>query len=356
MIDKHNHWEFAERFVAGNLSYAEQADLEKTLADDPHFAADFDASVNMIQSLQNSGRQHRFRNMLSNISRQVSNIIPKEVKVIPLRTHYWRTAGIAAGIAIITTLSTFWITAHNQKKTTNQYNYLRRELEHIKTSQKQIISRVNEQNTAPMQPANFSGTGFAVRNDGYLITNFHVTEGADSVYIQDSKGNYYKASVISFDEQADVALLKIARDDFEFSKQDVPYTFASGKRGLGSRVFTLGFPQDEIVYSEGYISGRNGFQGDSLQYQLELPASFGQSGAPVLDAQGNVIAIVTAKQGEGGNTYAVSSRAVQRLLKNLPDDMQVTLPKINKLSALSREQQIEKLQAFTCSVKVYKTQ
>ena len=92
-----------------------------------------------------------------------------------------------------------------------------------------------------------------------------------------------------------------------------------------------------------------------MQYRLELPASPGQSGAPVLDAKGNIIGIVTGKEsGTGGTTYAVGSRAIYDLVNNLPKDQNVRLPKLNKLGKLSREQQIEKLEQYTFSVKVYK--
>ena len=361
MIDgNQNNWELAERYIAGSIPAGELAILHARLNNDPHFAADFEECLSVMQSLTDSGKQQRFRSMLSAIGKEQKTTtllsVNKGTRVIPLRTHYLRTAGVAAGIALLTTLSTFWITSHSQKKTTAQYDRLRREMATIKTSQKNIINKVNQQNAAPALPAAYTGTGFAISNDGYIITNYHVTEGADSVYIQDSKGGYYKASVVSFDQKNDVALLKVANKSFTFGKGELPYTLATAKKGLGARVYTLGFPQDEVVYNEGYISGHNGFLGDSMQYQLELPASFGQSGAPVMDAQGNVIGIVTARQGDAGSTFAVSSKAIHELLSNLPKEMSVTLPQANKLGKLKREQQVQKLEAYTCSIQIFKKQ
>lgn len=360
MTDRNQNWQLAECYIAGNIPADELTALHNRLHTDPIFAADFEECLSVLQSLSDSGKQQRFRSMLATISKEQkateTSPAKKEIRVIPLRTHYWRTAGIAAGIALMTTLSTFWMTKHSQKKTTDQYDRLRREMATIKTSQKNIINKVNQQNAAPALPAAYTGTGFAITNDGYVITNYHVTEGADSVYIQDSKGGYYKASVVSFDAKNDVALLKVANENFSFGKGDVPYTLASGKKGLGSRVYTLGFPQDEVVYNEGYISAHNGFLGDSMQYQLELPASFGQSGAPVMDAQGNVIGIVTARQGDAGATFAVSSKAIYSLLNNLSKEVTLNLPHANKLNKLKREQQVEKLEPYTCSVQVFKKQ
>ena len=350
------NWKLAEAFVAGTLPDTELAVLQTRLDTDPVFASDFQECVNMLQALEASGRQQRFRNMLIDI-RQEESLTEKtpswKIRTIPLRTHYLRTGAIAAGIALLTTLSTYWMVVHSNKKQTSQYSLLKRELETIKRSQSAMIKNFNGQQNTPVAPANYSGTGFALSNDGYFATNYHVTEGADSVYIQNREGQYFRAHLVTFDEKSDVAILKVDYKNFRFGKSEVPYTFASSKKSLGARVFTLGYPQDEIVYNEGYISSKNGFGGDSIQYRLELPANPGQSGAPVLDQQGTVIGIVTGKESESeGTTYAVSTKAIHKLLAQ--SDLNLKLPKSNKLSRLSREQQLEKLEYYTCAVKVYK--
>jgi serine protease Do len=356
MTKDFNNWQLAEAFVAGKLPAAEMQALQTRLETDPVFAADFQECVNMLRTLEDSGRQKQFRHMLVNIHQEQAEQAHKaswKVRTIPLRTHYLRTGAVAAGIALLTTLSTFWIVTHNEKKRSSQYSLLKRELETIKRSQSAIIRNINEPQTTPVAPANYSGTGFAISNDGYFVTNYHVTEGADSVYIQNKEGQYFKAHLITFDEKSDVAILKVQHKNFRFAKGEVPYTFAPNKKTLGAKVFTLGYPQDEIVYNEGYISSKNGFLGDSMQYRLEIPAVPGQSGAPVVDNSGNVIGIITGKESESsGTTYAVSTKAIHRLISNSGLDLK--LPRTNKLGRLSREQQVEKLEFYTCSVKVYK--
>jgi len=351
-----NNWQLAEAYAAGTLPAAELVALHTRMDTDPVFAAEFQECVSMLRSLGDSGRQKQFRNMLVNIHQEQTEESQKpgwKVRTIPLRTHYLRTGAVAAGIALLTTLSTFWIVTHNEKKRSSQYSLLKRELETIKRSQSAIIKNINGQQNTPVAPANYSGTGFALTNDGYFVTNYHVTEGADSVYIQNKEGQYFKAHLVTFDQKTDVAILKVDFKNFRFSKTDVPYSFAAGKKTLGAKVFTLGYPQDEIVYNEGYISSKNGFQGDSMQYRLELPASPGQSGAPVVDNSGNVIAIVTGKESESeGTTYAVSTAAIFDLISK--SDVNVKLPKTNKLGRMNREQQVERLEFYTCSVKVYK--
>lgn len=357
-VDK-NIWSLAEAYANGTLDISEQTALKERLTNDQNFATEFYECVNMLRALGGNGKQKRFRSMLDEVRKQQNATTPKAAattKTISIKSHYLRTAAVAAGIAVVTSLSTLWAIQHNNKKIASQYSLLKRDLEKYKRSQNQIINTIKDSKTAaPQAQAKYSGTGFAISNDGYLVTNYHVTEGADSIYIQHNDGQYYKAHIVSFDESSDLALLKVEHKDFRFGKTGVPYVFASAKKSLGTQVFSLGFPQEEIVYNEGYISSNNGYAGDSSQYRLEITASPGQSGAPVLDARGDVVGIITGKESASeGITYAISSVTLLKLLNNLPKEAQVTLPKSNRLLRLSRERQIEKLEQYTCSIKVYK--
>jgi len=348
-----NQWELAEQYLSGKMDAGEVDLLQKQLLNDPEYSASFQECIHLIQSLEGNARHAKFRTLLVDI-RKEHNKPKNKIRTIPIATHYWRTAAVAAGIAIVTSLSTFWMINHSEKKRSSQYTMLRKELENIKRSQNVIINNINEaKNTTPAAPANYSGTGFALSNNGYFVTNYHVIEGADSVYMQNFKGDYYKTNLIAFDKNADVAILKVDDKSFKFSNSEPPYTFAPGKNGIGSRVYTLGYPENEVVYNEGYISVKNGYEGDSLQYLLNMPAKPGHSGAPVIDRNGNVLGIVSAKDDENSTaTYAVSSTVIYSLIKDLP--VKIKLPKNNSIKNLSREEQVTKLENFTCSVKVYK--
>ncbi len=356
MTNGEHIWELAEKYVAAQLTGQEFTALKDKLAADTAFAAEFHESVELVRSLKDSSKHVQFSNMVAEISRQQSNSANTgNVKTIPLKTYYWRTAAVAAGIALLTSLSTFWIIRHNNNKIESQYSLLKRDLEKYKRSQSQVINSIKQEQSKPEAQARYTGTGFAVSNDGYLVTNNHVIDGADSVYIQNSEGRYFKANVVAVSSETDLALLKVEAKNFRFGKSEVPYSFAPNKKKLGARVFSIGYPQDDIVYNEGYISAKNGFNGNPMQYQLELPANPGQSGAPVIDGNGNVIAIITGKESETeGTTFAVSSKAVLDLVSSLPKDNRIKMPKSNKMGHLSLEEQIEKLEFYTCSVRVYK--
>lgn len=345
-------WQLAEGYVNGSLTDTEQFILQDKLATDVSFKAEFNESVNLLRSLKGSGQHKQFRGMLQDIAQTGDK---KKARIISLPVNY-RTAAIAASIAFIISIGTYWITQYNNnKKIASQYILLRKDLEKYKRSQNALISDIKNQQAPPVEPARYTGTGFALTNDGYFVTNYHVIEGADSVYIQNDEGEYYKSSLISFNAKTDIALLKVEHKKFRFGKGDVPYSLSPSKRDLGTKVYTIGFPEDEMVYYEGYISSINGYEGDSAQYRLELPSEHGLSGAPVADASGNIIGIITGKKTESqGTTYAVSSAELLEMMESLPDGINLKLPKTNKLGAASREQQIKKLGHYTCAVKVYK--
>jgi len=306
-----------------------------------------------------------FRGMLKaineNLKEEGGNVRP--ARLIPLRRHFLRTAAVAAGGAVLTSLVTILLLQGPPARKASSYHTLvkmQKDIAKIKNAQYQQHLTINKikdslERSAPDAEVNASGTAFALTNHGYLVTNYHVVNGADSIYIRTRDGRYFKTFTVAYDEQSDIALLKVEHKSFRFGKGEVPYSFAPGKSPLGARVFSIGFPQHEVVYNEGYVSAMNGFRSNPSQYRLDLPANPAQSGAPVLDAQGNVIAIVTANESESVNiTYAVSTEALHKLVHTLPKQMNIHIPRHSRLGRLSREQQIEKLQDYTCLVQVYK--
>jgi serine protease Do len=358
MTTENNIWKIAEDYVNNSMSVQDVYNLEQRLSVEPIFANEFNEAVQLLRSVSSNAAQIKFKQNLNSIHTNLRSEEQKKSFPIFQQIQFWRTAAIAASAAFLATIGIhFW--NNKTQENASKYSELRRvrtEIEGIKQSQSRIIKDLNSKANKPAIDNKYSGTGFALSNDGYIVTNYHVTEGADSLYIQTRDGNYYKAFTVSFDANADIAILKIESEKFKFSKEEsLPYSFANAKSALGERVFTMGYPQDEIVYSEGYISSRNGYQGDSMQYRLELPAEPGQSGAPVINSNGNIIGIVAGKESKSaGITYAISSNTLLKMLRNIPQSNEISLPKTNKLGKMSRNQQIEKIQNFTCVVNVYK--
>jgi S1-C subfamily serine protease len=354
----------AEADAAGSLTPEQRAELDARLAGDPGFAQAYKEYYHTISSLQDGGRRSQFKVLLEDIHTEVTAKKPAAKRLISFRPQYLRTAAMAASVALLTSAITVWTIRHNEPKSAVSRNLdlVKHDVERIKRAQQhqqqqiQQIKEVADATTSPQPPqSNYSATGFALSSDGYIITNYHVVEGAENVQILTRNGTSHPAVVIAFEPKNDIALLKIDEKDFRFGKGELPYSFMPGKATLGAAIYTLGFPQDEIVYNEGYISSRNGYEGDSNQYRLEVPAGPGQSGAPVVDAAGNIIGIIRSKDAQTeGTTYAVTSRTLLRLLRDVPKDKRPKLPQVNKMEGLNRQQQIEKLQDYTFMVRVYK--
>ena len=100
MSINNNTWELAEGVIAGSLSQEEINELNNRLAGDIVFANEFNEATNLVSSMQDSGKQKRFRAMLRDIhEKQTTASQPTTTKRIALPAHFWRTAAVAAGVA-----------------------------------------------------------------------------------------------------------------------------------------------------------------------------------------------------------------------------------------------------------------
>jgi S1-C subfamily serine protease len=272
-----------------------------------------------------------------------------------LKRIIWRTAGIAAAITLVITLSgVLFVRSFNNHKITS-YTILRREIDNIKRSQNDLINGMQQSGKkTPADPGQYGGTGFAISTDGYIATNAHVIKGADSIYVETSAGEALRASLIYQDPLSDLAVLKIT--DSTFSLPALPYTVRKSAVPLGDEVYTLGYPRDEIVYGKGYVSAETGFRGDSNSYQISIPVNPGNSGGPLIDASGQVLGVITGKQSPSDDiAFAVKSSFLLDMLDSLPGsfDKHGLLSRPNRLQHLSRVNQLKKLQPYVFLVKVY---
>lgn len=153
--------------------------------------------------------------------------------------------------------------------------------------------------TAPKQPDTGTGqvgtgTGFWVDADR-IATRWHVVEKASRITVTDAKGVVHDAKVLSHDVENDVAVLQI------FGAQwPTCLRLVAAEAGLGAEVFTVGFPQTEILgvkpkLATGVISSRFGMLDDPRTYQISVPVQAGNSGGPLLNKQGEVVGVVAAK-------------------------------------------------------------
>jgi TPR repeat protein len=139
----------------------------------------------------------------------------------------------------------------------------------------------------------FTGTGFLVTRNGYLVTNHHVVKNSSKVRVQTAAG-LLDAEVVRVDTASDLALLKV-KGTF-----DALPVVSSSKSRLGSMVATVGFPNVGIQgfepkLSKGEISSLAGIKDDEKQFQISVPIQHGNSGGALVDERGNVVGIVCAQ-------------------------------------------------------------
>jgi TPR repeat protein len=138
-----------------------------------------------------------------------------------------------------------------------------------------------------------SGTGFFITEDGYLITNQHVTGDAAQVRLLTAAG-LISAKVVKVDRANDLALLKA---EGKFAALAV--TTSRAVR-LGNLVATIGFPNIGLQgfapkFARGEIGSLSGPEDDSRYFQISVPVQPGNSGGALVDERGNVVGIVCAK-------------------------------------------------------------
>lgn len=186
------------------------------------------------------------------------------------------------------------------------------------------------------QPAEWTGTGFALANN-YIVTNNHVVEGANKICIQGVNGDFnhkYNAEVVATDKHNDLAIIKLK--GIKIPSIGIPYSVQSSVSDVGEEVFVLGYPLtstmgDEIKLTTGVISSKTGYQGDVAMYQISAPIQPGNSGGPLFDSKGNVIGIISAKHKGAENVgYAIKTSYLKNLIESaVPVNV---LPHINKMT------------------------
>lgn len=182
--------------------------------------------------------------------------------------------------------------------------------------------------------AQSSGTGFFISNNGYIATCYHVIEDATEISIKGVNNDFYKkykASIVATDKVKDLAILKID------CSLDIPinYSIKWEASDVGQEVFTLGYPLkttmgEEIKLTNGIISSKSGFQGDTTTYQITVPVQPGNSGGPLFDKNGYVIGVINAKHTGAENAgYAVKSNILKNLIQSVSP--KIILPQSNQL-------------------------
>lgn len=359
-----------ERYLNGEMTADERVMFEQLRKNNPEVDQRVVEHTIFLQQMEQFGEIKNLKSSLNDIHVQLrtAGTIREEKPKATVREiwkKYKRVVAVAASIAGITALSISVLSYYvSPKGNIPEIQNLSRQLNEVKNTQRQTNQELNSlkqtvTSPSPVATAKIGGTGFLIDGKGYLVTSAHVVINADSVYIQNTKGDYFKAATIYINQQSDIAILKIEDDRFQYVKS-LPYSINKQVADLGEEVFTLGFPRAnaDIVYNRGYLSANTGFNHDTLAYQIAITANPGNSGGPIFNETGDVIGILSGKQITAEGVF-FSSRskniytALQEIRKDTASEERIKLPITVPLRTVNRTQLIKRIEECVFMVKSY---
>ncbi|MEM8802848.1 MAG: DegQ family serine endoprotease [Pseudomonadota bacterium] len=166
------------------------------------------------------------------------------------------------------------------------------------------------------------GSGFVISEDGFIVTNNHVIQGADEIQIEFFEGFELEAEIIGTDPNTDLALLKVESDE--------PLKFVawgdSEESRVGDWVMAMGNPLGQgFSVSAGIVSARGRALSGSYDDFIQTDAAInrGNSGGPLFNMNGEVIGVNTAILSPNGGSigigFAMSSRVAENVIAQLRD-------------------------------------
>ena len=358
--------EMIERYLQGEMNEEEKILFKELRRTNPEVDQMVVEQHFFVNQLDRYTEDKQLRAALKEVHEKLSSegqIKPYEGKnkVIRLWGRSKRTIAVAASIAGITALVISAVVNSLAPKTDiAQIENLGRKIDKLEENQnhtRRELSDVKNKIEIPGEPAKFGGTGFLIDTRGYLVTNAHVISKADRVSVQSQSGVELIARKIYADDSLDIAILKID-DNIYKPLSSLPYSISKKSTGeLAESIFTLGYPKDEIVYGEGYLSAKTGFNGDSLTCQISISANPGNSGGPVINKDGEVIGVLSTRQTTAeGVVFAIKSKNIFKALDDLKKDsgnLHIKLPVTSSVKNMERPQQVKKIQDCVFMVKGY---
>ena len=164
------------------------------------------------------------------------------------------------------------------------------------------------------------GSGFVISEDGYIVTNNHVIEGADEILIEFREGFTLEAQIIGTDPNTDIALLKVEADE---ALPFVPFGDSSAMR-VGDWVMAMGNPLGQgFSVSVGIVSAAGRALSGTYDDYIQTDAAInrGNSGGPLFNLAGEVIGVNTAILSPTGGSIGIGFAMSSDVVTNVVDQL-----------------------------------
>ena len=358
--------ETVERYIRGEMKPDERLQFENLRKTNPEIDQLVVEHTLFLQQLNHFGERKSFKSSLNDIHTNLteqgkidSMRLKGKAKVVYLWKRYRRVAAIAASIAGITTLTISALIWAVSPKPNNNVQDLNRDIVAIKMeqqTQKAAVNTLKDQINTEKKNIQFKsgGSGFLIDGKGYLVTNAHIIRKSKNIAVFNNKGEEFEAVVLKTDDAKDIAILKIVDKAFK-PIASLPYGISKTSSDVAEPIYTLGYPRNDIVYSEGYLSAVTGFNGDTLSCQLGIAANRGNSGGPVFNHNGEVIGILSTKEIEAeGVAFAIQSKYIFDAIDQLKKDtiyQSLKLSVKSSVRGMDKQQQVKKIQDYVFMVK-----
>ncbi|WP_290710740.1 serine protease, partial [Flavihumibacter sp. CACIAM 22H1] len=230
--------EAIERYLNHEMSQEERTQFEQLRGSNPDIDQLVVEQQHFLHQMKEFGDTRQFKASLQEVHNNLLNsgaIKPATpaVKVVSLVHKYKKVLTLAASIAGITALAISGLVTYlTPKSNPSEIAQLKKEINTVKISQKQAQNEINTLKHTPSNrpaiPGKFGGTGFLIDGKGFLVTSAHVVAKADSIYIVNTRGEYFKAKTLHVNDHTDIAILKIVDPRFE-PVRHLPYGIKKSK-------------------------------------------------------------------------------------------------------------------------------